>query len=73
MSYSIGRRRGSDLVLPWLWCRLAAMAPIQPPAWEPPYAVGVALRRQTHTEDLAVALRIYVCSGLKAMPLLTDL
>ena len=29
-----------------LWCMLAATAPIQPLAWEPPYAVDVALKRQ---------------------------
>ena len=29
-----------------LWCRLAATALIGPLAWEPPYAVGVALERQ---------------------------
>ena len=31
-----------DPVLLWLWCRLVAMAPIRPLAWEPPYAVGAA-------------------------------
>ena len=32
-----------------LWCRLAAAALIRPPGWEPPYAVGVALKGQkTH-------------------------
>ena len=30
-----------------LWCRLAATAPIQPLAWEFPYAEGEALKRQT--------------------------
>ena len=25
-----------DLALLWLWCRPAAIAPIQPLAWEPP-------------------------------------
>ena len=29
-----------------LWCRLAATAPIQPLAWEFPYASGVALKRK---------------------------
>ena len=29
----------------WLWCRPAAMAPIWPLAWEPPYALGAALKR----------------------------
>ena len=30
MSYGVGHRLGSDLVLLWLWCRLAATAPIGP-------------------------------------------
>ena len=30
----------------WLWCRQATTALIQPLAWEAPYAVGVALKRQ---------------------------
>ena len=30
----------------WLWHRMAAKAPIQPLAWELPYAVGVALKRK---------------------------
>ena len=29
-----------------LWCRTAAVAPIAPLAWEPPYAAGAALKRQ---------------------------
>ena len=29
-----------------LWCRLAATAPVQPLAWEHPYAKDVALKRQ---------------------------
>ena len=43
MSCGVGHRRGLDLVLLWLWCRLTATAPIRPLAWEPPYAEGVAL------------------------------
>ena len=31
---AIGRRGGSDLVLLWLWHRLAAAALIRPLAWE---------------------------------------
>ena len=46
MSYGVGRRHSSDLALLWLWHRRAAAAPIQPLAWEPPYAVGAALKRQ---------------------------
>ena len=30
MSYSVGHRPSSDLVLLWLWCRPAAVAPICP-------------------------------------------
>ena len=33
-----------DPALLWLWCRPAAVAPIQPLAWEPPYAVDTALK-----------------------------
>ena len=29
-----------------LWCRLVAVAPIQPLAWELHYAAGVALKQQ---------------------------
>ena len=42
MSCGVDCRRGSDPVLLWLWCRLAATAPIRPLAWEPPYAVVAA-------------------------------
>ena len=42
MSCRVGHRQGLDLVLLWLWCRPAATAWIQPLAWEPPYAAGVA-------------------------------
>ena len=45
MSCGIGRRRSLDLALLWLWCRLAAAAPIRPLAWEPPYALGAALEK----------------------------
>ena len=34
------------LMLLWLWCRPAAMAPIRPLVWEPPYATGAALERE---------------------------
>ena len=46
MSFGVGHRRGSDLVLLWLWHRLAATAPIRSLAWEPSYDEGVALKRQ---------------------------
>ena len=40
------RRCGLDPALPWLWYRLAAVAPIGPRTWEPPCAAGAALKRQ---------------------------
>jgi len=45
MSCGVGRRHGSDLVLLWLWHRPAAVVPIRPLAWEPPYAAGAALKK----------------------------
>ena len=44
--FNVGHRCGLDPELLWLWCRPAATAPIQPLAWEPPYAKAVALKRQ---------------------------
>ena len=46
MSYGVGHRRSLDPALLGLWSRKAATAPIGPLAWEPPYAVGAALKRQ---------------------------
>ena len=45
MSCGIGCRHGSDPVLQWLWHRPMATAPIQPLAWESPYAVAAALEK----------------------------
>ena len=46
MSCGIGHKRGLDLALLWLWLRPATAAQIRSLAWEPPYAMGVALERQ---------------------------
>ena len=40
MSCAVGGRHGSNPVLLWLWCKLAAIAPIRPVAWELPFATG---------------------------------
>ena len=45
MSCGVGCRHGLDPGLLWLWCRLAATAPIRPLVWEPPYATGAALEK----------------------------
>ena len=46
MNSGVGLKLVLDPALLWLWCRPAAAAPIQPLAWEPPYAMGMALKRQ---------------------------
>jgi len=50
VSCGVGCRRGSDPTLLWLWHRPVATAPIQPLAWEPPYAVGAAQRNSKKTK-----------------------
>ena len=39
-------------MLLWLCHRPVATAPIRPLAWEPPYAVDVALKRQRKKEKI---------------------
>ena len=43
MSCGVGRTRGLDSELLWLWRRPVATAPIRPLAWEHPCAAGAAL------------------------------
>ena len=45
MSCGVGRRRGSDPTLLWLWRRPGATSPIRPLAWKPPYAAEAALEK----------------------------
>ena len=46
LSCGVGRRRGLNPTLLWLWHRLVATtAPIRPLAWEPTYAAGAALEK----------------------------
>ena len=59
----MGCRCGSDLVLPWLWCRLAAAVWIQPLAWELPYAVGTAIKKKSIPNGyvLSYYIILYTC------------
>ena len=50
-----------DLALLCLWCRPVAMASIRLLAWEPPYAMGVALKRQNKKRNIY----IYIVLGIK--------
>ena len=49
MSCGVDHRLSSNPALLWLWHSLAVAAPIQPLAWELPYAMGVTLKRQKQT------------------------
>ena len=53
MSCAVGRRCGLDPTRLWLWCRLAAVAPIRPLAWELPHAVGTALKSKQTNKNTA--------------------
>ena len=55
----MGRRRGSDPELLWLWHRPAAMAPIGPLAWEPPYATGAALEKAKKKKNSLKTFHFY--------------
>ena len=46
MNCGVDSRHGSDMVLLWLWHRPVDTALIRPLAWEPPFVVGAALKRQ---------------------------
>ena len=46
VSCGVGCKHGLDLALLWLWYRFTTTAPIRPLAWEPPYAMDVAIERQ---------------------------
>ena len=56
MSCGVGHRCVSDPALPWLWHRQAAAAPIQPLAWELPYAACGALKsnKERKKEEVGV-------------------
>ena len=63
MSCGVGRRLGSDPVLLWLQCRLAATALIGPLAWEPPYAEGGAQEMAKRQKDQKKKRMFYPQSG----------
>ena len=59
MNCGIGHRCDLDTAWLWLclWHRLAVAGPIQPLAWELPYATGVAVKRQKKKKGGAVVGR----------------
>ena len=53
VSCGVGCRCGSDPMLLWLWCRPAAIAPFRSLAWEPPCAMGVALKSKKNKQKIS--------------------
>ena len=51
MSCDVGLGCGSDSMLLWLWQRLAVVALMQSLGWEPPYAMGTALKKQNNNNN----------------------
>ena len=45
MTCGVGHGHGSDPELLWMWLWPAAVPPIRPLAWEPPYVMGAALKK----------------------------
>ena len=60
MICGVGCRHSSHLVLLWQWHQPAAAAPIQPLAWELPYAMGAALKRQKKKKSSIWSVEIYL-------------
>ena len=50
MSCGVGHRRGLDPALLWLWWQAGSNSSNWTPAWERPYAVGVALEKDKKTQ-----------------------
>ena len=48
-----------------LWCRPAAVAPIRPLAWEPSYAMGVALKKKKKKKKRNPLSFPHLLSGLR--------
>ena len=46
MSCGVRHMRGLVPAFLWLWQKPEVIAPIGPLAWEPPYTVSMALKRQ---------------------------
>ena len=72
MSHSVVCICSLDLMLLWLWPRLAATAPIQPLTSEPPYATGADLKSKQVKKYIHTYIHTYIMyavSGLSGCPL----
>ena len=63
----VGHTCGSDPALLGIWYRLAAIAPISPMAWELPFAMSVALKKQKTKKKFFFIIEIKeCCSGINS-------
>ena len=63
VSCGVGQRCGYDPTLLWLWCGPPAAALIQLLAWELPYTVGAALKKQSKNKNRTRPVPWAVCVG----------
>ena len=61
-----------DLVLLWLWFRSAAIAPVRPITWEPPYALGAALEKTKKKKKEPNCIISGCCGGVGSIPSLVQ-
>ena len=63
-------------MLLWMWCGPAAVAPIGPLVWKPPYAAGMALKSKKKKKNTGVPTRqgpsICLCHGTGLIPSLVQ-
>ena len=52
LASGVGHRHGLDPRMPWLWCRLAAAALIQPLAWELLCAMDATLKSKSIDQSM---------------------
>ena len=60
MNCGVDCRFGLDPALLWLWCGLAAVAPIQPLAWKLAYATSAALKKQNNTKQNKTKFQTFI-------------
>ena len=67
MSCGVVSRHSSDPTLLWLWYMLVAIAPIGPLAWEPLYAIGVALKDKKEKKYLNRIFVLLLCNSFSLL------
>lgn len=67
MRCGVGHRCGWDLILLWLWHRLAAASPIRHLAWAPAYVVGAAIKRQKKKRNVGNKCPLFKLFGYFVM------